>query len=162
METHMTQFQTQWRFCTKCSNMNFNNGVPGVCLAGGDHRQQGFDFGLPFGVPEGAVHERHFFFCKKCHCLFQEKDFGSGDDLGRCGGGGQHDRTDSTEFVLPHDTAVTVGQDKWVVCVNCHVLFFGPAANQKCIANSLGHNPGQGNFPDFNVPHTADPANFIP
>jgi hypothetical protein len=156
----MTQFQTGWRFCKQCSNMHFNNGVPGACLGGPDHAQQGFDFGLPFARPEGARHERHFFFCNTCHCLFQEKDFSNGNDLGLCAAGGQHNRTNSIEFVLAHDTPVTQGQNQWAVCVNCHVMFFGPGP-QKCIAG-LSHDPGQGNFPDFNLPHTADPADFIP
>ena len=146
--------QQDWRFCQKCSNMTFNVGPGvGVCLAGGDHEPQGFNFHLPFGGPEGAKTERHFFFCNACHCMFQNKDFGSGDDLGGCAAGGQHDRRNSLEFVLPHDTPVPDGQDKWVVCVNCHVLFFGPADLRHCTKSTLGHNPGQGNIPIFNLPH---------
>jgi hypothetical protein len=33
-------------------------------------------------------------------------------------------------------------------------LFFGPAANRKCSApGTLSHDPGQGTFPDYNLPH---------
>ena len=157
----MTQHQAGWHFCIKCSNMQFNNGAPGVCLGvgpgdhgAGDHKSQGFNFGLPFDRGETAVHEPRFFFCSKCHSMFKQQDFGSGDDLGPCAKGGQHDRTDSINFVLSHDTPVVNGQDKWFVCVNCHALFFGRAANQKCSAHdTLSHDPGQGTFPDYNLPH---------
>ena len=67
--------------------------------------------------------------------MFKQQDFGSGDDLGPCAKGGQHDRTDSINFVLSHDTPVVNGQDNWRVCVNCHAMFFGAAANQKCSAH---------------------------
>jgi hypothetical protein len=157
----MTQFQGEWRFCKKCSNMTFNLAPrPGVCVAGGDHLSQGFNFELPFDRPEGERDQRHFFFCSKCHCLFQNIDFGGGD-LGTCAAGGQHDRTDSFEFVLPHDRPVTNGQDKWTVCVNCSVMFWGPAEHQPCIKNPLSHNPGS-DFLSFNLPHSADPSEFIP
>jgi hypothetical protein len=31
----MTQHQANWHFCIKCSNMQFNNSTPGVCLGVG-------------------------------------------------------------------------------------------------------------------------------
>ena len=60
----MTQHQPNWHFCIKCSNMQFDSGVPGVCLGVGpgnngptDHQSQGFNFSLPFDRGETAVHE---------------------------------------------------------------------------------------------------------
>jgi hypothetical protein len=159
----MTQVQEGWRFCQKCGNMIFNEFGPGVCQAGGDHRKQGLLFTLPFDRVTSAIHEGRFFFCSKCHSMFQQHDFnGSGNDLGRCPKGGQHDRTDSIEFVLTHDAPVPDGQDRWVVCVQCHALFFGPKEDSKCpVEGSIGHSPGQGNFPIFNLPHSTNPADFI-
>jgi hypothetical protein len=148
----MTQYQGNWRFCQKCSNMTFSGGGPGVCLGGGDHDPQGFHFTLPYDRPESAVEDRHFFFCSKCHSLFQNQDFGGGD-LGTCAKGGQHDRTDSIEFVLSHDTPVPNGQNKWVVCVGCSVMYYGPAPRQICPNNPLSHGPGS-DFPDYYLPHT--------
>jgi hypothetical protein len=95
--------------------------------------------------------------------MFQNKDFGSGNDLGVCARGGQHDRTDSIEFVLTHDAPVPDGQQPWVVCVNCNALFFGPDERSHCPSDSLGHNPGSsGRIPIFNLPHSNKPGDFIP
>jgi hypothetical protein len=62
------------------------------------------------------------------------KDLGSGDG-GACIAGGQHERTNSDDYALavnkPQDP---VAQDKWFVCVNCNLLFFGPF-NGKCVKN---------------------------
>ena len=131
-----------------------------MCLGGGngnhgrtDHKSQGFNFALPHGGGQTGTQDRNFFFCSKCHSMFQEQDFGSGDDLGPCAKGGQHDRTDSLNFSLTHDTPVDGGQRQWFVCVDCHALFFGPG-NQKCSApGALSHNPGQGNFPEYVLPY---------
>jgi hypothetical protein len=157
----MTQTQPEWHFCLKCSNMQWNTGAPGMCLGVGqgnhglsDHKSQGYNFILPYGGEQTATQDRNFFFCSKCHCMFQQQDFGTGDDLGKCPKGGQHDRTDSFNFALPHDVPVDNGQDKWVVCVNCNVLYYGPADPQKCAApGALSHSPGQGRAPNYNLPH---------
>jgi hypothetical protein len=157
----MTEFQSGWRFCSKCANMTFNNfSTPGACQGGGDHHAHGFLFSLPFGRPPGATNESGFFFCSKCHSLFQEHDFGAGNDLGRCPKGGQHDRTDSIEFVLTHDAPVPDGQDNWRVCVNCNAMFFGQQQGQCPAVGTIGHDVGQGEIPDFNLPHSTNPQDW--
>jgi hypothetical protein len=47
-----------------------------------------------------------------------------------------------------------------VVCVNCNLLFWGPATVQPCVKNPLSHNPGS-DFPNFVLPHGPD-SDFIP
>ncbi|BBY16941.1 hypothetical protein [Mycolicibacterium litorale] len=157
----MTDWQWGWRFCQKCGNMHWPEAGDGVCQTGGGHRPQGLLFALPFNRPVGAKSERNFYFCRACHSLFQQKAFGGGSDLGRCPEGGQHDRTDSFEFVLTKDRPVNNAQDKWAVCVNCHVLWFGPV-NGHCPSATHGHNPGGGNFPIFHINHSTDPDDWIP
>ncbi|MFD8577741.1 hypothetical protein ACFV1H_20730 [Streptomyces virginiae] len=63
--------QTNWRFCTKCYGMFFR-GYPtdGACPAGAGHDAQGYDFNLPYNVPETPTAQHNWRFCTKCYGMF--------------------------------------------------------------------------------------------
>ena len=147
----MAAEQPGWNFCTKCGSMTFSN-IPGPCVRGGNHNPQGFPFVLPHGAPAAPGSQGNFRRCRNCSGLFLVEDFGGGE-LGSCVVGGSHDRTGSHNYHLAHDLPEIAGaQSKWVVCVNCNLLFFGPDGGH-CVKNDLSHDPGGGNFPVFVIPH---------
>jgi hypothetical protein len=145
--------QTGWNFCTKCGSMTFSN-IPAPCVAGGNHNPQGFPFVMPHGQPAAPGSQGHFRRCQKCSGMFLAEDVGSGA-IGACvvGNPSPHNPDTSLNFHLAHDIGDIPGaQGKWFVCVNCNLLFFGPDGGH-CVKNSLSHDPGQGNFPEFVLPH---------
>jgi hypothetical protein len=153
--------QSGFRFCNQCGVMTLNP-PGGPCVAGGQHHAQGFLFVVNHGVPQAEGTQRNFRNCIHCRGLFLAEDLGS-SDLGVCVVGGQHDRTNSHDYALavnkPQDP---INQDKWFVCVDCNLLFFGPFEGGKCVKNALGHNPGQGSpLPEYFPPHTGNPGDFI-
>ncbi|MFI8522664.1 hypothetical protein ACIGEZ_33460, partial [Streptomyces sp. NPDC085481] len=79
--------QNNWRFCQKCFAMYFW-GYPtdGVCPAGGAHSAQGFNFILPYDVPETPTAQRNWRFCQKCFAMY----FWGYPTDGVCPAGGAH------------------------------------------------------------------------
>ena len=100
-ETRSTQ--RDWRFCKECHGLFFA-GMPGRCIAGGAHTNQGsLDFVLPHSRPEGQGKQGKWFFCSNCSLM------NFAPNLGKCIAEtlpgspiiGHHD-VNSFEFVLPH------------------------------------------------------------
>ncbi|MEE1823410.1 hypothetical protein PUR61_14595, partial [Streptomyces sp. BE20] len=79
--------QNNWRFCQKCFVMFFW-GYPtdGVCPSGGAHSAQGYNFVLPYDVPEAPTAQRNWRFCQKCFSMF----FWGYPTDGVCPSGGAH------------------------------------------------------------------------
>src|SRR5579862_1133318 len=93
--------QDLWRYCQKCHVM-FYDGYPnkGLCAAGGAHEGQGYDFFLPYALPETANDQAGWRYCEKCHAIFYD----GFPDKGRCPGGNGHVAQEgSFLFTLPHD-----------------------------------------------------------
>ena len=141
--------QDQWHFCKNCGVMHWAP-AKGVCVQGGPHVAQGFNFNLPNNVPEVAFTQKGWRFCSQCAGLFYGPD-GPG---GRCAKGGPHQNKDAhpADFVLLHDRPEEPGfQGKWFFCRNCHLMTYGPVTGH-CIAEKaagstiIGHDP-TGSFP---------------
>ncbi|MGB9366725.1 MAG: hypothetical protein WCE79_12025 [Xanthobacteraceae bacterium] len=138
--------QEKWHFCHKCSCMFFGP-LPGHCVAGGEHDEQGFTFTLPFDEPATGQAQANWRFCRKCSVMF------FGGNPGHCVQGAGHDGTGSFNFVLPHDMPEPPGsQRNWRFCNKCSSMFFG--GNPGRCVQGAGHNP-TGSF-DFVLPHTAE------
>jgi hypothetical protein len=142
--------QKDWRFCVKCMAMFFD-GDParkGSCPAGSGHTAMGFNFVLPFDVPESGTAQKLWRFCAKCMAMFFDGDPAR---KGVCSAGGGHS-AQGFMFVLPHDVPESaVAQGNWRFCVKCMAMFFDgdPARKGACPAGA-GHN-AQGFM--FVLPH---------
>lgn len=148
--------QTEWRFCPKCFSMFFNGdaGSNGKCPAGGEHVAQGFQFNLPFDVPE-TEGQPDWRFCRKCFAMF----FDGAPNKGVCPGGGGHENPNiGFHFVLPHDVSETIGQPGWRFCDKCFAMFFDGSQNKGvCPGGGGGHrNPAIGFH--FVLPHNGFPT----
>jgi hypothetical protein len=146
----MSDLQTKWRFCVKCSVI-FYNGFEGrgSCPADGQqHAPAGLNFQLPHDGPETDHAQRNWQFCRKCFAMHWAPATNQACNLG-----GRHDPTGSWNFVLPHSTPETrEAQSSWRFCRQCSNLFWQPAADQHCTAGGV-HAP-QGLV--FTLPHRAD------
>ena len=122
--------QDNWRLCSKCS-AQFFNGYPqkGRCPAGGGHAAQGFNFVLPYDVPESPQAQGAWRFCNKCNELF----FGADPQTGACPTGGGH-VAQGFNFVLPHDVPESrVAQPGWRFCCKCNAMYFdGNRSKGRC------------------------------
>jgi len=153
--------QPKWHFCENCSVMFFggDNVDGGVCIRGGTHIAQGFEFTLPFSdapPPEAPNTQANWGFCHKCGSLaFVPVD--DGNVLpGVCVRGGYHDLTGSFNFHLPHDIPEAPStQQNWRFCRKCGLMFFGGNPG-RCVKGG-GHD-GTGSF-NFVLQHGSD---FIP
>ena len=77
--------QYNWRFCSKCYAMFYNNGPRGTCPSGGIHAAQGLNFGLTHdGSPSSG--QTQWRFCQQCFALFYD----GASAKGRCPAGGGH------------------------------------------------------------------------
>jgi hypothetical protein len=144
--------QDQWHFCKKCSVMHFAS--TGPCVEGGQHESQGFNFNLPFDIPETPFTQRNWRFCSECHGLF------FGGNPGRCINGGGHKGQGSVDFVLTHSRPEAPGtQGKWFFCKNCSLMNFGPF-NGHCIVEKdpsspiIGHDDNDSL--EFTLPFAAE------
>ncbi|WP_432019270.1 hypothetical protein [Streptomyces sp. 1222.5] len=114
--------QDRWRFCQKCFVM-FYWGYPadGVCPAGGAHSAQGYNFVLPYNVPETPTAQRNWRFCERCYSMFW---YGYPTN-GRCAATGSGHVMQGYDFVLPHDISETsTRQRNWRFCQKCFVMFY--------------------------------------
>ncbi|MFJ3902882.1 hypothetical protein [Streptomyces sp. NPDC090025] len=126
--------QDAWRFCTKCYTLYYW-GYPtdGVCPAGGAHSAQGFNFILPYDVPETPNQQRNWRFCTKCFSMY----FWGYPTDGVCPAGGAH-TAQGFNFCLPHDISETsTRQANWRFCTKCFVMFYyGYPTNGRCAAGN--------------------------
>jgi len=147
----MTDLQTKWRFCAKCSVL-FYNGFDGQgsCPSDGNqHARAGLNFQLPHDGPETDHAQRNWQFCRKCFAMHWAPAANQACNLG-----GRHDATGSWNFVLPHGTPETTdAQSNWRFCSQCSNLFWAPALEQHCTAG--GRHAGQDSWV-FTLPHRAD------
>ena len=113
--------QIQWRYCQKCRAMFFNGYADkGACSVGGGHEAQGYDFDLPYDLPETPKAQSAWRYCQKCHVMF----FDGYPDKGHCAAGGGH-AAQGYVFTLPHDLPETpYTQSAWRYCQKCHAMFF--------------------------------------
>ena len=136
--------QENWRFCQKCEAMFFDGYADkGLCPGGGGHLAQGYNFNLPYGLPESITAQDSWRCCSKCHEMFYD----GYADKGHCMGGGGH-LAQGYNFTLPHDVADTsTAQASWRYCRNCHAMFYN------------GYSP-KGACPGF-AGHVAQGYNFV-
>ncbi|MER5352332.1 hypothetical protein ABT093_18630 [Kitasatospora sp. NPDC002551] len=147
-QARLNATQNNWRFCQKCFVMFFW-GYPsdGVCPAGGAHSAQGYNFILPYDVPETATAQRNWRFCQKCYSMF----FWGYPSDGVCPAGGAHS-AQGFNFVLPHDVPETPTQQRnWRFCQKCYSMYFwGYPTDGVCPAG--GAHSAQGY--NFALPHS--------
>ncbi|MFJ8390383.1 hypothetical protein ACIQ9Q_38965 [Streptomyces sp. NPDC094438] len=140
--------QDNWRFCVKCYVM-FYYGYPdnGRCAAGADHSMAGYNFDIPYDIPETPNAQANWRFCTRCYTMY----FFGYPSGGWCPVGGSHNAA-GFNFVLPHDIVETPNaQAYWRFCTNCFALFFwGYPEKGRCPAGG-GHNAA--GF-DFVIPHS--------
>jgi hypothetical protein len=127
--------QDRWRYCQKCHVMFFNGYDGGRCAAGGRHVAQGYNFILPYGIPESGNAQAAWRFCNKCHAMF----FDGYAQKGACPSGGGH-VAQGYNFVLPHDVPLRgVVQGTWRYCEKCHAMFFDGYQDKGRCAAGDGH-----------------------
>lgn len=138
--------QDNWRFCTKCAALHFNNGA-GNCDAGGLHARKGFIFHLDFDpdkdLPDTPTHQSHWRFCVKCSCMFFEPATEQ-----HCAAGQRHQAA-GFHFMLPTNRVgkpalnpeSSFAQGSWRFCGNCSTMFFDgfPDFKGVCPANGQAH-----------------------
>jgi hypothetical protein len=142
-----------WRYCQKCHVMFYNGDAEkGSCAAGGAHAAQGYEFFLPFDVPETRTAQANWRQCRYCLAMF----FNGYQDKGRCPVSNAHKADDSFHYVLPHDVPETpTAQTNWRYCVKCHAMFFdGYQEKGSCAAG--GAHVAQGLM--FVLPHDNRPG----
>jgi hypothetical protein len=108
----------------------------------------GFNFDLPFDLPESGTAQKLWRFCTKCMAMFFDGDPAR---KGVCSAGGGHS-AQGFMFVLPHDVPESAtAQGNWRFCTKCMAMFFDgdPARKGICPAGA-GHN-AQGFM--FVLPH---------
>lgn len=77
--------------------------------------------------------------CKKCYSLA----FAGNPTLGNCAGGGLHDHTGSSNFVIDTKASGNGGQDNWRWCTKCQALTFaGGSSLGKCPAGGMHDHSG--------------------
>jgi hypothetical protein len=119
MDTPSAPGQHDWRWCGKCSALNWGSGTGpgGTCAAGGQHERQSSDYALVMDTPS-APGQSDWRWCGKCSVL----NWGSGTGPGGiCAAGGQHDRQ-SSDYTLVMDTPSAPGQSDWRWCIRCSTL----------------------------------------
>jgi hypothetical protein len=143
-------FQRDWRFCSRCNSLFFD-GAPdkGRCPSGGAHAATGFNFEMPFDVPETANDQGAWRFCEKCRAMF----FDGAQHKGACPAGGGH-VAEGLVFVIKHDVPEPLHfQGAWRHCEKCRVLFFDGFQHKGACTAGGGHTP-EGFV--FLLPHTDD------
>lgn len=138
--------QSDWRWCDKCSNLNFApNNARSVCPAGQTHNTASANYTL-FPHRSRYIGQPGWGWCNKCQGLCH----GGGAQTGACPAGGAHDRTDSPGYLLwapennqgPGAPRDFNAQDNWRWCNRCYGLFHGGAPG-RCPAPGGGpHNSG--------------------
>jgi hypothetical protein len=135
--------QSAWRFCAKCHGMFFDGLATttgrGRCPAGDSHAPAGFTFFLPHDRPLTPSLKSGFHFCDKCFGMFK-RGVGLGSapgDPGICPAGGGH-QAQGYRFALPLSHPGP-GQDDWVRCGKCRILFWNGEANKGVCPAGDGH-----------------------
>lgn len=146
--------QVDWRFCVRCEAMFFDGAASkGSCPSGGGHAAMGFNFDLPFDIPESANDQGGWHFCNKCFVMF----FDGYPNKGVCSAGGGHEGHGSLNFVLHHDAAISDAQNSWRFCGRCESMFFDGSPN-KGVCPAGGGHAAMG-F-DFWLPHHDEVQSF--
>lgn len=107
--------QSEWRRCTRCEAIFFNDKKKGKCNADPDARDphtpdMARNFGVPHGRPETEHVQAGWEFCMKCNALF----FARSDEpnMNHCTGGGEHvSHPDAFHFTLTHGQKLPVKLD---------------------------------------------------
>jgi hypothetical protein len=132
--------ETDWRWCSRCQGLFYNGGSDiGRCAATkGPHSTTGSTKVYRLArIGDSMVGEKGWKWCSVCQGLF----YGGDATAGVCLGGGGHDRSDSTEYVLAYGSAAGNIESDWRWCKSCELLYFGGAGSGVCAANTNGHGP---------------------
>ena len=143
--------QYEWRFCSKCYAMFYNNGPRGKCPSGGVHAAQGFNFGLVHdGSPSSGQTEWRF--CQQCFALF----YNGGSFKGKCPAGGSH-VAQGFVFSIPFhaDTAAAPPLPEFLAFDNNSITFDGGVpvgGNSHVVLHQDGRVEFRSHFRDSGAP----------
>jgi hypothetical protein len=131
--------QTQWRFCQNCFSL-FYNGFPehGACANGGAHVAAGFDFALPFNLPETPNSQFNWRFCGKCMSLFWDGDPAR---KGACPRDHGPHVAVGFNFAIPYGLLESPhGQSSWRFCGKCSSMYYAGFPSQgRCPEDGQSH-----------------------
>jgi len=150
--------QPDWRFCRNCNELFFNGFADnkGKCPGtGGGHLAAGFNFLIPFDVPESPNAQGGWRNCMKCQAMFFD---GFPDNKGSCPVGGGHEVfPGSFAFVIPHSLPETVNEQAfWRNCMKCQVMWFDGFPTKGVCPRGGGHEFFPTSF-EFRLPHPIAP-----
>jgi hypothetical protein len=143
--------QYEWRFCSKCFAMFYNNGPRGKCPSGGVHTAQGFNFGLVHdGSPSSGQTEWRF--CQQCFALF----YNGGSFKGKCPAGGGH-VAQGFVFSIPFhaDAAAAPALPEYLAFDNNSITFDGGVpvgGNSHVVLHQDGRVEFKSHFHDSGAP----------
>jgi hypothetical protein len=143
--------QNKWSFCHKCNAMFYDGDQhnKGRCPQGGAHDMQGFDFTLPFALPETPHAQSNWRFCGKCSGLvytgYPTKGVCPADK-------GPHvSPQGSFVFTLPYGLPETpTAQANWNYCGKCMTMFYNGFPT-KGVCPAAGAHVASGL--NFTLPH---------
>jgi hypothetical protein len=134
-------WQSDWRWCVKCSGLFYAGGQSSVgrCPAGGQHvKTISGNYTLAHNQPETPSRQREWRWCAKCQGLFY---CDAATSAGVCPAGGLHDRTVSGNYGLDHNQPERLThQSDWRWCAHCAGLFYsgGQPSAGRCPASRTG------------------------
>jgi len=159
--------QRDWRFCTKCNALFFNDhqhNARGKCPRDqGPHDPHGFNFepnfNPEFDLADTPTTQARWRFCVKCHVMFWQ---GSAPADRACAGGGPHEEA-GFHFMLPVNRIgapalvpeTPTGQGQWRFCGKCTSMFFNGFADKGKCPRDGGTHSAIGDT--FVLPHDQHP-----
>ena len=165
----MVPDQRDWRFCTKCTMLFFNDVLRdnrGTCPRDHQgHDPRGFNFEPQFhpdlDLADTPTTQSRWRFCGKCHVMFFQ---GSPPRDRKCAAdGGTHEEI-GFHFMLPVNRAgapalvpeTPTGQGGWRFCGKCTSLFFDGFADKGVCPRDDGGHASIGDT--FVLPHDQHPS----
>jgi len=127
----MEQKQSEWRWCNKCQGLFYGaNKTSGYCPNGGGHDYEGSgNYSISYLNKDGQNSWR---WCNKCQGLFY-----AGNSNGWCSAGGQHNSSQSYDYILSTNG---VHQKNWRWCNKCEGLFFAGNNSNGVCPRGNGHD----------------------
>src|SRR5689334_10562875 len=116
--------QDNWRRCNRCMGLGFAGYGAGSCPAGGQHDYHVIFTNLHYqlnynGGNPAPSRQDNWRWCGKCQGLAY-----AGSGPGVCPAGGQHDHTNSFNYVLDHGDKAPNDQADWRWCGKCQGLAY--------------------------------------
>lgn len=90
---------------------------------------------------KAATAQDQWYWCHRCQGLFY-----GGFSTSRCPAGGQHDGSQSYDYVLADYAASSPSQSGWCWCNRCQGLFYGPGTTVSWCPAGGRHNANDGSY----------------